>query len=46
MTDEPDDMQLKAEIDRIAGRIDNIIQTVQEYYPLSDHPEKPPESES
>ena len=35
---QPDDMQLKEEIDSIANRIDHIIQTVQQYYPIPDKP--------
>lgn len=40
---QPDDMQLKAEIDSIASRIDHIIQSVQQYFPI---PEKPSETEN
>ncbi|MGM0453170.1 MAG: hypothetical protein ACQERN_08395 [Thermodesulfobacteriota bacterium] len=35
---QPDDMQLKTEIDSIASRIDHIIHTVQQYYPIQDNP--------
>ncbi|NOY68567.1 MAG: hypothetical protein GXP53_03615 [Deltaproteobacteria bacterium] len=36
---EQDDLQIKAEIDAIGKRIDNIVEIVEEIYPLST-PEK------
>ena len=46
MTNESDDVQLKAEIDAIADRIDKIIETVQQYYPLSERGETQSESDA
>lgn len=35
-TPDPDDLELKAEIDEIAGRIDQIIDKVKEYLPTGE----------
>ncbi len=44
-TDYPDDIQLKTEIDEIANRIDRILETVREHFPIGKNEQEKSEIE-
>mgnify|MGYP006287999557 CR=1 FL=1 len=46
LMEQPDEAQLKAEIEKIASRIDKIVKVVKQYYPESNEAEDTNDSDA